>query len=99
MQKPDVRGSFEVITAERQTVEPGKVIVTALAGLFFLICTWTSYARWANFQYRPIRLAYYVQAICQLIHGRLDVSAETVPLLGNHAAPILLPLAPLSAVF
>src|SRR5438270_10886389 len=99
MQKPDVRGSFEVITAERQTVEPGKVIVTTLAGLFFLICTWTSYARWANFQYRSFDLAYYVQAIWQLIHGRLDVSVENVPLLGNHVEPIVFLFAPLFLVF
>jgi len=90
---------FEVITAERQTVEPGKAIVTALAGLFFLICTWTSYARWANFQYRSFDLAYYVQAIWQLIHGRLDVSVENVPLLGNHVEPIVFLFAPLFAVF
>src|SRR5437868_1355576 len=82
--KTDARGSFEVITPERQRAEPGKVIVTALAGLFFLICTWTSYARWANFQYRSFDLAYYVQAIWQLIHGRLGLSVENVPLLGNH---------------
>jgi len=88
-----------VITAKRQTVEPGKVIVTALAVLFFLICTWTSYARWANFQYRSFDLAYYVQAIWQLIHGRLDVSVENVPLLGNHVEPILFLFAPLFAVF
>ncbi|PYK71341.1 MAG: hypothetical protein DME44_08305 [Verrucomicrobia bacterium] len=95
----DARDDFQVITAERQTVEPGKVIVTALAGLFFLICTWTSYARWANFQYRSFDLAYYVQAIWQLIHGRLDVSVENVPLLGNHVEPIVFLFAPLFAVF
>src|SRR5207244_7446887 len=92
--KPDVRGSFEVITAERQRIEHGKGIVTALAGLFFLVCTWTSYARWANFQYRSFDLAYYVQAIWQLIHGRLEVSVEGVPLLGNHVEPIVLLFAP-----
>ena len=97
--KTDARGSFEVITAERQRAEPGKVIVTALAGLFFLICTWTSYARWANFQYRSFDLAYYVQAIWQLIHGRLGVSVENVPLLGNHVEPIVFLFAPLFAVF
>jgi hypothetical protein len=97
--KLDARGNFEVITAERQRAEPGKVIVTALAGLFFLICTWTSYARWANFQYRSFDLAYYVQAIWQLIHGRLDVSVENVPLLGNHVEPIVFLFAPLFAVF
>jgi hypothetical protein len=97
--KLDARGNFEVITAERQRAEPGKVIVTALAGLFFLICTWTSYVRWANFQYRSFDLAYYVQAIWQLIHGRLDVSVENVPLLGNHVEPIVFLFAPLFAVF
>jgi len=97
--KLDARGNFEVTTAERQRAEPGKVIVTALAGLFFLICTWTSYARWANFQYRSFDLAYYVQAIWQLIHGRLDVSVENVPLLGNHVEPIVFLFAPLFAVF
>src|SRR5438045_9263231 len=92
--KLDARGNFEVITAERQRPEPGKVIVTALAGLFFLICTWTSYARWANFQYRSFDLAYYVQAIWQLIHGRLDVSVETVPLLANSVGRMVFHFAP-----
>jgi hypothetical protein len=55
--KLDARGNFEVITAEPQRAEPGKVIVTALAGLFFVICTWTSYAHRANFQYRSFDLA------------------------------------------
>src|SRR5437868_14173519 len=96
--KTDARGSFEVITPERQRAEPGKVIVTALAGLFFLICTWTSYARWANFQYRTFDLAYYVQAIWQLIHGRLGVSVQNVPLLGNHVEPIIFLFAPIFAV-
>ena len=88
-----------MITVDRQTAEPGKVIVSALAALFFLICTWTSYARWANFQYRSFDLAYYVQAIWQLIHGRLDVSVENVPLLGNHVEPIVFLFVPLFAVF
>jgi hypothetical protein len=89
--KLDARGNFEVITAERQRAEPGKVIVTALAGLFFVICTWTSYARWANFQYRSFDLAADSWA--------LDVSVENVPLLGNHVEPIVFLFAPLFAVF
>ena len=44
-------------------------------------------------------LAYYVQAIWQLIHGRFDVSVENVPLLGNHVEPIVFLFAPLLAVF
>src|SRR4029077_571599 len=52
-----------------------------------------------NFQYRSFDLAYYVQAIWQLIHGRLDVTVENVPLLGNHVEPIVFLFAPLFAVF
>jgi uncharacterized membrane protein len=38
-------------------------------------------------------------SIWQLIHGRLDVSVENVPLLGNHVEPIVFLFAPLFAVF
>src|SRR6266404_203004 len=62
-------------------------------------CMWTSYAHWANFEYRTFDLAYYVQAIWQLVHGRLEVSVEGVPLLGNHVEPIVLLFAPLFALF
>ncbi len=78
---------------------PGNVVITIVAVIFFLVCTWTSYARWADFQYRSFDLAYYVQAIWQLIHGRFDVSVENVPLLGNHVEPIVFLFAPLLAIF
>jgi uncharacterized membrane protein len=74
-------------------------MIVALAALFFVAVTWTSWARWASFEYRTFDLAYYVQAIWQLIHGRLDVSVEHVPLLGNHVEPIILLFAPLFALF
>src|SRR6266550_7710418 len=78
---------------------PGNVVITTLAVIFFLVWTWTSYARWADFQYRSFDLAYYVQAIWQLIRGRFDVSVENVPLLGNHVEPIVFLFAPLLAIF
>ena len=78
---------------------PGNIVVTIVAVIFFLVWTWTSYARWADFQYRSFDLAYYVQAIWQLIHGRFDVSVENVPLLGNHVEPIVFLFAPLLAIF
>ena len=71
----------------------------AVAALFLAVCTWTSYARWANFEYRTFDLAYYVQAIWQLIHGRFQVSVEPVPLLGNHVEPIICFFAPLFFLF
>jgi uncharacterized membrane protein len=70
------------------------------AGLvFFGVCTWASYARWANFEYRSFDLAYYVQALWQLIHGRFDVSVLGTPLLGNHVEPVVFLLAPLFFLF
>jgi len=83
----------------RRTLEPGPVIIAVLALSFFGLCTWVSYARWANFEYRTFDLAYYVQAVWQLIHGRFEVSVEHVPLLGNHVEPIVFLFAPLFALF
>lgn len=69
----------------------GVLLLSAVCGL-----TWTatSYARWADFAYRTFDLAYYVQALWQLIHGRFEVSLENVPLLGNHVEPIVFLIAP-----
>src|SRR5204862_8071627 len=78
---------------------PGNVVITTLAVIFFLVWAWTSYARWSDFQYRCFDLAYYVQAIWQLIHGRFDVSVEDVSLPGNHVVPIVFLFAPLLAIF
>src|SRR5437868_10899068 len=77
----------------------GKAMALAASAIFFFGCTWGSYAHWANFEYRTFDLAYYVQAIWQLIHGRLEVSVEGVPLLGNHVEPIVLLFAPIFFLF
>lgn len=86
-------------TTKRPAADPGKGPILALALVFFAACTWTSYARWANFEYRTFDLAYYVQALWQLIHGRFQVSVQGVPLLGNHVEPIVVLLAPLFLLF
>jgi len=88
-----------VITKKRLAAAPGQGAILSLALLFFTACTWASYARWANFEYRTFDLAYYVQALWQLIHGQFQVSVEGVPLLGNHVEPIVLLIAPLFVVF
>jgi uncharacterized membrane protein len=82
-----------------RSVNTARTVVGGVAIAFFIACTWASYARWSNFQYRTFDLAYYVQAVWQLIHGRLAVSVENVPLLGNHVEPIVFLFAPLFAVF
>ena len=87
------------MTANEQRTDPAKVVIPTVAAISFLVWTWTSYARWSDFQYRSFDLAYYVQAIWQLIHGRFDVSVENVPLLGNHVEPIVFLFAPLLAIF
>jgi uncharacterized membrane protein len=83
----------------RSAADSGKTVTIFAAAFFFIACTWASYARWANFEYRTFDLAYYVQAIWQLIHGHADVSLMNVPLLGNHVEPIVFLFAPLFALF
>ena len=91
--------AWTVTTTKRLAADPGKGPILSLALVFFAVCTWASYARWANFEYRTFDLAYYVQALWQLIHGRFQVSVEGVPLLGNHVEPIVLLIAPLFLLF
>jgi uncharacterized membrane protein len=88
-----------VTTTKSLAADSGKAAILGLALIFFTVCTWTSYARWANFEYRTFDLAYYVQALWQLIHGRFEVSVEGVPLLGNHVEPIVFLIAPLFLLF
>jgi uncharacterized membrane protein len=88
-----------MMTSNERRTDSARVVVTTVAAISFLVWTWTSYARWSDFQYRSFDLAYYVQAIWQLIHGRFDVSVENVPLLGNHVEPIVFLFAPLLAIF
>ena len=82
-------------TTKRLAADPGKGPILGFALGFFVVCTWASYARWANFQYQTFDLAYYVQALWQFIHGRFQVSILGVPLLGNHVEPIVFLIAPL----
>jgi len=78
-------------------LDNGPILSVAL--LFFALYTAASGARWANFEYRTFDLAYYVQALWQLIHGRFQVPVLGVPLLGNHVEPIVFLIAPLFLVF
>ena len=85
-------------TMKRLAADPGRTAALGLALIFCSACTWASYAHWANFEYQSFDLAYYVQALWQLIHGRFEVSVVGVPLLGNHVEPIVLLVAPLFAL-
>jgi uncharacterized membrane protein len=54
---------------------------------------------WANFEYRTFDLAFYVQSLSQLLHGRFNVSVLGVPLLGNHVEPIVFLILPIFFFF
>src|SRR4029077_2612656 len=84
--------SSDLNNSNRQRL--GNLVVWLGAAVFFASTTAVSWLRWANFHYRTFDLAYYVQAIWQLVHGRLAVSVENVPLLGNHVEPIIFLFAP-----
>ncbi len=88
-----------VVTAKRLAPDSNRTATLVFASVFFLVCTWASYSRWSNFEYRTFDLAYYVQALWQFIHGRFQVSVLNVPLLGNHVEPIVFLLAPLFVLF
>jgi uncharacterized membrane protein len=87
------------VTAKRCAASVQGAMAVAFAFLFFAVSSWASYARWANFEYRTFDLAYYVQALWQLVHGRFELSLAGVPLLGNHVEPIVFLMAPLFVVF
>lgn len=78
---------------------PAQSIIVAFAALFFLFCTWGSYAQWANFRYRTFDLAFYAQGVWQFLHGRFAVTVEPIPLMGNHVEPIVFLFAPFLAIF
>jgi uncharacterized membrane protein len=84
---------------QTSAAENPRRIVIAAAVLFALVTTAISSFRWATFQYRTFDLAFYAQALWQSLRGRFDVSLLNVPLLGNHAEPIVFFIAPLFAVF
>ena len=88
-----------MVITTKQAWASGKGAIFSLSLVFLAVSTWTSYARWANFEYRTFDLAYYVQALWQLIHGRFEVSVQGVPLLGNHVEPIVFLITPFFLVF
>src|ERR1044071_1544813 len=71
-----------------------RLVAWAAALIFFAVCTWASYARWANFEYRTFDLAFYVQSLSQLLRGHSEVSVLGVSLLGNHVEPIVFLILP-----
>ena len=73
------------------------LVWTALlfSGLTFTVSWW----HWWTFQYGTFDLAFYVQALWLALRGKWMVSLLNVPLMGNHAEPIVFLLTPLFAIW
>jgi len=65
------------------------------SGLAFAVSWW----HWWTFQYGTFDLAFYVQALWLALRGKWMVSLLNVPLMGNHAEPIVFLLTPLFAIW
>jgi uncharacterized membrane protein len=76
-----------------------RLLAWTAALVFFALCTWGSYAHWANFEYRTFDLAFYVQSLSQLLRGHSKASVLGVPLLGNHVEPIVFLILPAFFLF
>src|ERR1700759_1433969 len=64
------------------------------SGLTMAVSWW----HWWTFQYGTFDLAFYVQALWLALRGKWMVSLLNVPLMGNHAEPIVFLLTPLFAI-
>src|ERR1700754_4155448 len=73
------------------------LVWTALifSALTFAVSWW----HWWTFQYGTFDLAFYVQALWLALRGQWQVSLLNVPLMGNHAEPIVFLLTPLFAIW
>src|SRR6187399_1231785 len=61
----------------------------------FLISWW----HWWTFQYGTFDVAFYVQALWLALRGQWTVSLLNVPLMGNHAEPIVFLFTPFFALW
>jgi len=66
--------------------------------LFVALAFTVSWWHWWTFQYGTFDLAFYVQALWLALRGKWMVSLLNVPLMGNHAEPIVFLMAPLFAL-
>ncbi len=72
----------------------------AWTALLFSAVTFTvNWWHWWTFQYGTFDLAFYVQALWLALRGQWQVSLLDVPLMGNHAEPIVFLLTPIFAIW
>ena len=73
-------------------------LIVWVALLFVALAFAVSWWHWWTFQYGTFDLAFYVQALWLALRGKWMVSLLNVPLMGNHAEPIVFLMAPLFAL-
>jgi uncharacterized membrane protein len=78
---------------------PHRIVLWLGVTFFGLVIFAWSWWRWWTFRYTTFDLAFYVQALSEALHGRWQVSLLDVPLLGNHAEPIVFLLLPIFALW
>lgn len=66
--------------------------------LFSALTFAVSWWHWWTFQYGTFDLAFYVQSLWLALRGKWMVSLLNVPLMGNHAEPIVFLLTPFFAI-
>ena len=80
-----------------ENATPRRVLVWS-ALLFSVVTFAVSWWHWWTFQYGTFDLAFYVQALWLALRGKWMVSLLNVPLMGNHAEPIVFLITPLFAI-
>jgi uncharacterized membrane protein len=73
-------------------------LIVWVALLFVALAFTVSWWHWWTFQYGTFDLAFYVQALWLALRGKWMVSLLNVPLMGNHAEPIVFLMAPIFAL-
>src|SRR3954470_15014077 len=78
---------------------PRSLRILVWTTLLFVAVTFTvSWWHWWTFQYGTFDLAFYIQSLWLALRGKWMVSLLNVPLMGNHAEPIVFLLTPLFAI-
>lgn len=80
-------------------VSSARRVLTWAALLFSALTFIVSWWHWWTFQYSSFDLAFYTQALWLALRGQWQVSLLNVPLMGNHAEPIVFLLTPLFAIW
>jgi uncharacterized membrane protein len=79
-------------------ISPARRVLVWTALLFSGVTFAVSWWHWWTFQYGTFDLAFYVQSLWLALRGKWTASLLNVPLMGNHAEPIVFLLTPLFAI-